>query len=67
MDATEFITLSLALSCTLGPLIGFSMAVGYFILQSMTEREFSLTIGRRLDTVPVAKTPPKEEQAYDIG
>lgn len=47
MDATELITLSFTVACTLGPILGFSLAFGYFLVQSLAGRGFAITFGKR--------------------
>lgn len=47
MDTTEFITLSFTLACTLGPLLGFSLAVGGVLLRTLDHKGFSVTVGKR--------------------
>lgn len=67
MDTVDFITLSFTLACTLGPLLGFSLAVAHFVLQSVAEREFSVTFGRQPPGATQSSLAAKEKQAYDAG
>lgn len=57
MDATELITLSFSMACTLGPVVGFSLAAGWFLIKTMAGRGFSITFGRRQDSSSDYATP----------
>lgn len=65
MDATELITLSFTVACTLGPILGFSLAFGYFVIQSLAGRGFSVTFGKRPAAIPVESAASKGDATDD--